>query len=183
MKKEMRKQILEKRNSLTKEEIKEKSKIIKKKLFSSEEYQQAKTVSFFVSFGSEVDTHDMIKEALKEKEVCVPIVQGDYIILSKINDFDDLDKKGKYGILEPSSIIEVDKELVDLIIVPGVAFDKKGHRIGYGKGYYDSLLIDYKGNTIGLCFSLQLISKVPVKEHDVRVKKVITEKEIIPIHQ
>ena len=181
MKKEMRKQILEKRNSLTKEEIKEKSKLIEEKLFSLPEYKKAKTVSFFVSFGSEVDTHDMIKEALKEKEVCVPVVQGDYIALSKINGLGDLDKEGKYGILEPSSIIEVDKEMVDLIIVPGVAFDKKGYRIGYGKGYYDNLLRDYKGNTIGLCFALQMIGKVPVKEHDVRVKKVITEKEIIYI--
>jgi len=175
MKKEMRKQILEKRNSLTKEEIKEKSKIIKKKLFSSEEYQQAKTVSFFVSFSSEVDTHDMIKEALKEKEVCVPVVQGDYMVLSKINGFGDLDKQGKYGILEPSSVIEVDKELVDLIIVPGVAFDRRGYRIGYGRGYYDKVLKDFNGKTIGLAFSLQIVDSIPAEEHDIKVDRVITE--------
>ena len=139
------------------------------------EYKKAKTVSFFVSFGSEVDTHDMIKEALKEKEVCVPVVQGDYIALSKINGLGDLDKEGKYGILEPSSIIEIDKELVDLIIVPGVAFDKKGYRIGYGRGYYDKLLKEFNGKTIGLAFSLQIVNKIPKEEHDIRVDKVITE--------
>lgn len=176
MKTNIRKQILEKRDSLTEKEIKEKSKSIGEKLFSLPEYKKAKTVSFFVSFGSEVNTHEMIKEALKEKEVCVPVVKDNEIILSKINDFSDLDKKGKFGILEPSSIIEVDKELVDLIIVPGVAFDKNGYRVGYGKGYYDNLLRDYKGNTIGVCFGLQMIDNVPVKEHDVKVKEVITEK-------
>ena len=175
MKQAIRKQILKERDSLTEKEIKEKSKSIEEKLFSLPEYKKAKTVSFFVSFGSEVDTHNMIKEALKEKEVCVRVVQGDYIVLSKINGFGDLDKQGKYGILEPSSVIEVDKELVDLIIVPGVAFDRRGYRIGYGRGYYDNLLRDYKGNTIGLCFGLQIIGKVPVKEYDVKVKKVITE--------
>ena len=174
MKQELRKKILEKRNSLAKEEIKEKSKIIKEKLFSSGEYKQAKTVSFFVSFGSEVNTHEMIKEALKGKEVCVPVVKNNQIILSKINDFSDLGKKGKYGILEPSSIIEIDKELVDLIIVPGVVFDKKRYRIGYGKGYYDNLLKDYSGKTIGLAFSLQIVDSIPAEEHDIKVDRIIT---------
>ena len=175
MKQAIRKQILKERDSLTEKEIKEKSKLIEEKLFSLPEYKKAKTVSFFVSFGSEVYTHDMIKEALKEKEVCVPVVQGDYILLSKINGFGDLDKQGKYGILEPSSIIEIDKELVDLIIVPGVAFDKKGYRIGYGRGYYDKLLKEFNGKTIGLAFSLQIVNKIPKEEHDIRVDKVITE--------
>ncbi len=73
MKQINRRVILKKRDRLTKEEIKEKSKIIKKKLFSLPEYKKAKTIMFFVSFGSEVYTHDMIKEALKSKTVCIPI--------------------------------------------------------------------------------------------------------------
>ena len=180
MKQKLRKEILEQRDSLAREEIINKSNIIKQTLFSLGEYKLAKTICFFVSFNSEVNTHNMIKEAIKEgKTVCVPTATDHTLIMSKINDFNDLNKKNKYGILEPSKLNKIKKEEVDLIIVPGTVFDKECHRIGYGKGYYDSLLKGYKGLSIGICFDLQIIDKVPRNEWDEKINMIITEKRMI----
>ncbi len=180
MKQKLRKEILEKRNKLTSKQITSKSDKIKRILHSIPEFKLAKSVCFFVSFSSEVDTHNMIKEAIKEgKEVCVPIATDHTLILSKLKSFKDLNKKNKYGILEPSKLNKVDKKEVEIIIVPGTVFDKKGHRIGYGKGYYDGLLKGYKGLSIGICFDLQIVDEVPRNEWDEKVNIIITEKRII----
>ena len=170
----LRKAFLNKRNKLNKEEIKSKSKIIKEKLFSSKEFKKAKSVCFYVSFKSEVFTHEMIKEALKTKKVSVPIVKKDTLIISKIGSFKDLNKSNKYDNLEPSKIKEIKK--VDLIIVPAIVFDKKRYRIGYGKGYYDRLLKKINTKTIGLTFSSQIIEKIPIDDFDIKVNKVISDK-------
>ena len=175
MKQEIRKQTLEKRNSLTKDQIIEKSKKIKEKLFSSHSYKTAKTIMFYVSFGSEVSTEEMIKEALEEKKVCVPITEDHTIIPSLIEKYEDLDKKGKYNILEPSIMKKINKDNIDLVIVPGVAFDKELHRIGYGKGYYDKFMKDIKAKKIGLAFSEQIVELTPKDEWDVKLDKVISE--------
>jgi 5-formyltetrahydrofolate cyclo-ligase len=95
--------------------------------------------------------------------------------------WDDL-LSGTYGILEPSGSNgnEVESAALDLIIVPGVVFDRRGNRIGHGKGYYDQLL--RKTSTIisiGLLFECQLVNYIPVEEHDVRVRKIITEKRVL----
>lgn len=175
MKQINRRVVLRKRNRLSKEEIIKKSKIIKEKLFSSEEYKKAKTIMFYVSFGSEVDTIDMIKESLISKTVCVPVVKEGSIIPSTIEDIKELNKKNRYSILEPSKIKKIDKKDIDLVIVPGIVFDKNNHRIGYGKGYYDNFLKDFKGKRIGLAFSLQILEIIPKDEWDVKLDKVISE--------
>ncbi len=183
MKQKIRKAILEERNKLTEKDIKEKSKQIKSKLFSLPEFKKAKTVMLFASFGTEVFTHDMIKEALKHKQVAVPVVKGDNLIASKIIDFNDLNKKSKFGILEPSKIKEVDINEIDLVIVPGVAFDCAGYRIGYGKGYYDKFLNDFEKEKVALAFELQIQKELPNEDHDVVVDKIVTEKRIIRCDQ
>ena len=175
MKQISRRVILKKRNRLSKEQITEKSKIIKEKLFRTQEYKKAKIIMFYVSFGSEVETMEMIKESLKDKTVCVPIVKGDEMAASIIKNTKELNKRNQYGILEPSPIKEIKKEDIDLVIVPGVAFDKRNHRIGYGKGYYDKFLKGYKGKTIGLAFSLQILEIIPNSEWDVKLDKIISE--------
>ncbi len=170
-----RRVILKKRNRLSKPEIIEKSKVIKEKLFSSPEYKKAKTVMFYASFGSEVYTLDMIKEALKNKNICVPVVKGLIIVPSTIKNIKDFNKKNKYGILEPSKTKRIDKENIDLVIVPGVCFDKLNHRIGYGVGYYDNFLKSFKGKKIGLAFKMQILEIIPCCAWDVRLDKVISE--------
>lgn len=175
MKQISRRVILKKRNRLSKKEIIEKSKIIKEKLFDSKEYKKSKTIMFYVSFGSEVDTIEMIKESLKNKKVCVPVVKESDLISSLIKNIKELNKKNRYGILEPSKINKVDKKDIDLVIVPGIVFDRQNHRIGYGKGYYDNFLKDFKGKTIGLAFKLQILEIIPKDEWDVKLDKIISE--------
>lgn len=170
-----RRVILKKRNRLNKTEIIKKSESIKKKLFNSIEYKKAETVMFYASFGSEVHTLDMIKEALKDKTVCVPVVKDHLIFASTIKSLNDLDKKDKFGILEPSKINKIDKRKIDLVIVPGVCFDKLNHRIGYGIGYYDGFLKGFKGKKIGLAFKIQILEVIPCCAWDVTLDKVISE--------
>ena len=179
MKPILRKQLLEKRNALGKAEYVEKSRQIKEKLFSLPDFKDAKTVAFYVSFNNEVFTHDLIKETLKNKKVVVPKVKENRLVLCEIRSFADLDEKDQFGILQPSNGKEIQKENVDLIIVPGVGFDKNGHRLGYGYGYYDRFLETVTIPTAGLAFELQLVEKLPVYDHDVRLGKIITEKRIL----
>jgi len=183
MKEKLRKEIIEKRIKQSKEENKRKSKEIKEKLFNLKEYKDAETILFYVSYNGEVFTHDMIKEAIENKTVIVPITNKDdcSLTLSELRSWDDLETSC-YGILEPRKecIKEVSIDEIDLIIVPGVVFDIKGNRIGHGKGYYDKLLRNTKGITkIGLSFEFQIVENIPIEKHDISMDKIITEKRII----
>ena len=179
MKNQLKASIIEKRNSLTKEEIIDKSKKIRNNLFNLEQYKKSKTIMFFVSFNSEVDTHDMIKESLKNKTVIVPKVAHHEIEPSVIIDFDNL-IPGKFEILEPIEAMKIAYKNIDLVIVPGIVFDKEGHRIGYGFGYYDKFLRKVpKVIKVGLCFDFQLVDKIPREMHDVPVDMVVTEKRVV----
>ena len=178
MKQLIRKLILKKRNSLPEKKLLSFSERIKASLFSAKEYQSAKAVMFYVSFNKEVSTHKMIIESLKTKIGIVPKCVKNEIVPHKIQSFSEL-KKGTLGILEPKTKKVFPKEKIDLIIVPGIAFDKRGFRIGYGKGYYDRFLKNIKAMKIALVFEFQVIEKVPNHEKDVPVDKIITEKRII----
>lgn len=173
-KNKLRKQILEKRNSLSTEEVESRSKIIIEKLKQEKDYKKAKTVMFYVSKGNEVQTHDIIKEAIKTKKIIVPKVTDKGLICCEITDFDNM-KYSCLGVLEPKGEMVCDISKIDLIIVPGIAFDKRCHRIGYGKGFYDSLLKNAKCKKIGLAYNFQIVDKIPVDEWDERVDKVISD--------
>jgi len=180
MKTQLKGSILEKRNSLSKSEILEKSNKIKSSLFDLESYKKSKTAMFFVSFGSEVNTHDIIKESIGRKTLVVPKVIEHEIEPSVILDFDSLIPSGKFGILEPIEIMKIAYKNIGLVLVPGIAFDKEGHRLGYGFGYYDKFLKKVpKAVKIGLCFDFQVVDKVPREEHDVAVDFIVTEERVI----
>ena len=184
MKDHIRKDMLAKRNALSDSEVFRKSEIIKQKLFVLDECIKAQTILFYVSYGNEVHTHDMVKECLNsEKQVVVPISnkQDATLFLSKLTSWGDLEP-GSYSILEPKkdSIKEASLESIDLVIVPGVAFDTKGHRIGHGRGYYDNLLNKpTKALKVGLAYDFQIVDQIPYECHDVPVNRIITENHII----
>ena len=188
MKQTLKQQILEKRTSLSREEIKEKSNKIKNNLFSLKEFNEAKNIMLYISFNTESDTQKIIRELLnkKEKIIVVPyVIKGDLRLhLSELKNINELEPK-TFGILEPKEmyIREFNPDKLDLVIVPGIAFDKKGHRIGYGYGYYDRFLktIKKKAVKIGLAFDFQLIENIPEEEHDVPMNIVVTDKEILRI--
>ena len=180
MKHQLKQLITEKRNSLSKEEILEKSEQIKYNLFNLEQYKKSKTVMFFVSFNSEVHTHEMIKEALKNKTVVIPKVEQHEIEPSIILDFDNLVPSSKLGILEPIEAMKIAYKNIDLVLVPGIVFDKHGHRIGFGLGFYDRFLQKVsKSIKVGLAFDFQVVDRIPHEEHDVPVNFIVTEKMVV----
>lgn len=179
MKNQLKELILAKRNSLSKQEIIEKSKKIVNSLLHLENYKKSKTIMFFVSFNNEVNTHDIIKSEIKNKIVIVPKVEHHEIEPSVIIDFDNL-ITAKFGILEPIETMKIAYKKIDLVLVPGIVFDKEGHRIGYGFGYYDKFLRKVpKAIKIGLAFDFQIVDKIPREMHDVSVDMIITEKRVI----
>lgn len=171
-KKELREHMKNIRNSKTLENKTVEDRHIFNEVIMSKYYIEAETIMTYVSFGSEVDTLCIIKHALENnKIVCVPkiinIRQGMKAI--KIENLGDL-VKNKIGILEPVNFDnEIEAKDIDLFLVPGLAFDKSGGRIGYGAGYYDRFLKASKVNSIkmGLAYNSQLIDRVPMTENDV----------------
>ncbi len=186
-KESLRAEIKAKREKLLAEEVKEKSRLIKEKLFSLPEFKSAHTVAFYADLkeSKEVETGEMIKESLEMgKRVLIPITDliGKKLVFSEIRKLEDL-SPGTFDILEP--IPELRKilpyEAIRLIVVPGVAFDLHGHRIGYGLGFYDRCLskLTRYVTKIGLAFELQIVDKLPREDHDIKLNKVITEERII----
>ena len=185
-KEEIRRDILKKRHSLSKDYIKNKSQQIFLKLAESVEYINSRNIMFYVATRNEVQTEDIIKTSIKMgKNISVPIILPEYINLapSKIFDFDVELEKGKKGILEPKKEYYrlFPPENIDLMIIPGVAFDLSGNRIGRGFGYYDNFLKKIRSSTkiIALAFEMQIVEKIITDKNDIPVHKIITEKRII----
>lgn len=161
-----------------KEDIRErKSRIIKRKLLRTKEFIKAKRVMFYIALDGEVNTGEMIKEARKlNKIVAVPVCKKNRITIRPCILGNNMSlQKGPYGVCEPAVKKSINPEELDLVIVPGVAFDKKGNRLGRGKGCYDRFLKTLPDDTpsIGLAFAFQILPSVPVHRHDVAVKKLI----------
>jgi 5-formyltetrahydrofolate cyclo-ligase len=153
-----------------------KSKIIKDKLFRALVFKKAKTIMFYISFDGEVDTQEMIKEAQKiGKTVTVPVCESNRTIRPCILQHKAKLKKGLYGICEPAIKRFIKAENLDLVVAPGVAFDKKGSRLGRGKGYYDNLLkkLSRKATSVGLAFDFQILPFVPATITDAAVHRII----------
>ena len=181
MKHKIRSHIREKLNSHSDLEKSRKSGIIKNRLFNEEAFKEAKVVMFYVSLKDEVSTMSMIDEAIKiGKRVCVPVIikEEKRLIAGEIKSrIADLECQ-HFGIYQPKAghVKEVPLEDIDLIIVPGVAFDKKNMRLGRGHGYYDRFLcaVPNKTRTVGLAFDFQVLEDLPQDSHDIPVWKTIT---------
>ncbi|MCY6957682.1 5-formyltetrahydrofolate cyclo-ligase [Clostridium brassicae] len=178
-KKEIRDYVKIKRNELKLEEKNKFDKRIFNKLIESEDYSKAKNIFIYVSFEGEVDTYRIIKHAFKNhKRVYVPKVISKELGMKavEIKTLKDL-KIGAYGIYEPDSFDNaVDENIIELVIVPGVAFDLSGGRVGYGGGFYDRFLKKLSPNAakFALAYDFQLMNEVVMKEHDIRVDRIIT---------
>ena len=185
-KKKLRKKIIALRDNLPLEEREKKSKSIHTRLFSLPEFVSANTLAFYVSFKSEVLTETMIRKSLSlGKVVVVPITDlaNRRLKLSRIIDYTDDLTPGTWGILEPKPdrIKLIALKEIDLVITPGVVFDKKGCRIGYGGGFYDGLLksLQKEKVPVALAFELQMVEEVPVDNRDEPVDIIVTEKRVI----
>jgi 5-formyltetrahydrofolate cyclo-ligase len=156
---------------------------ILQRLAESPEYARAETLLLYLSFRSEVGTQDFPRQAWSDgKRVVVPYCAGDQLGLFRLDSPDEL-APGTLGILEPGprwrgrADRAVGAEELDLVVVPGLAFDRQCGRIGYGKGYYDRLLRRVRADAalLAVAFQCQIFAAVPVTAGDVRVDQVITE--------
>ncbi|MFA9397881.1 MAG: 5-formyltetrahydrofolate cyclo-ligase [Clostridiaceae bacterium] len=186
-KNEIRKLILNKRNNLTTETKKKWDTSIYNKLTTNIQFTNANTIFTYVNFNNEIDTLKIIDVALKSnKTLCVPKVNkiDKEISAYSINSTADLEK-GYFGILEPkNSCPLVSKENIDLILLPGLAFDINGNRIGYGGGFYDKYLEDLNENTykIALSYEFQILESIPFDHFDKKANEIITNKKTILIY-
>ncbi|MFH0948823.1 MAG: 5-formyltetrahydrofolate cyclo-ligase [Elusimicrobiota bacterium] len=198
----IRKKIIKIRKSVDSKTVASNSRKILIKLFRMKEFRQAKKVMFYSSFGNEVDTRWMIEKSLKfGKQVFLPKVIEDKIVPIQIENLKNL-VRGKFGIYEPQTTFRQGdpattsnfelrtSNFFDVVIVPGVAFDKNCNRLGFGGGYFDRFLKMQKAINpalpkgffrkgwlkIGLAHSFQIVQKIPVSKKDVPMDFVITEK-------
>lgn len=175
----LRNKILEIRDSLNNNEKELIDNKIFNELINTDLYKRSINIFIYISFSNEINTRNIIEKAFKDKKnVFIPKVYKDDKLMKaiKLNSIDEL-KKNSMGILEPiddSNYIE--KENIDLIVVPGVVFDKECNRIGYGGGYYDRYLKDIKSkkNKIALAYDLQIVDKIESEVHDIKVDYIIT---------
>lgn len=187
MKEIVRMQNLSKRNSLSKQEVKKKSLLIEENLLRLPEFEKAESAMFYYGIDNEVETQNLIEKALQAgKKVFLPVTDfaKRKITPTEISSLESL-QKTKKGLLEPKSGKEAKATDLDIIIVPGIAFDRQGSRIGTGRGFYDNLLrrVSTKIPLVGLCFEENLEESLPHESHDVKMDIVVTDKAVVRCKQ
>ncbi|MBQ8109626.1 MAG: 5-formyltetrahydrofolate cyclo-ligase [Clostridia bacterium] len=176
-KKALRRAIGEKKRALSPEQIEARSRVLADRLFATEPYKACASLYAYLSFNQEVRTRAIIERAWADgKRVAVPKVIGDDIVFIWIDSFDSLAPQGAFNITEPIEDGPVADDKTALVLMPGLAFDREGHRVGYGGGYYDRFLEKEKSHPlVALCYDFQMFDQLEVEEHDVPVDAVITD--------
>jgi len=160
---------------------------IQQSAISLPELESAERVMVYVGSRSEVETRHLIDELLRlDKTLFVPWCDGDELRLFRLQSINEL-QPGAFGIPEPKHELrllpdrQIDSAKIDVVFLPGLAFDAQGGRLGQGKGYYDRLLESVSQNCIliGLAFDVQLIEEVPTEPHDIKMDLIVTESEVI----
>ncbi|SNZ09645.1 5-formyltetrahydrofolate cyclo-ligase [Persephonella hydrogeniphila] len=177
MKSIIRNEILTRR--ISHKNAEEDSKKIAQKFINLPQLKKAKNILLYYPHKNEVDTRPIIDHLLNSKTInlFLPKVQDQELIPVRIKDLSSL-KKGYAGIMEPEGE-SISPEKIDIIVVPAIAFDKRGHRIGYGKGYYDRFLKKTKALKVGVAYDFQIVDKLPYEQHDIPVDLIITPTRII----
>lgn len=175
-KKAFRREIAAKKRAMTIDEIKEASARLAEKLFASDYYKNAHSIYAYLSYNQEVRTESIINRALRDgKRVAVPKVFGDDMKFLWIDSLLDI-APGAYNIPEPiADGPEADDECA-LILMPGLAFDPEGHRLGYGGGFYDRYLaVHHHHKLVALCYDFQMFDHLETEAHDIPVDLVIAD--------
>lgn len=136
-------------------------------------WQAAQTVCLYWSLPDEVQTHALCRQAALEKTVLLPVVRGDDLVLRRFTGDDCLSSDNAFHIGEPTGEDWQDLEHIDLVLVPGVAFDSQHHRMGRGRGFYDRMLPGIPAFKMGICFDFQLFDTIPTDPFDVPVDDLI----------
>ena len=175
-KQEIRKKYKSLRNEMSSQEVKEKSNQICQNFISSNLFQQAERIMAYAPLGNEVDIRPVIEEGWRQqKRIVFPKVFGDTMRYFEISSFSQL-KEGTFHVMEPVETNPVDWEEA-LVFVPGVAFDRQGNRMGYGKGYYDRFFEEKTDCVkVGVAYELQVANHLPTEENDLPMEYLVTEK-------
>lgn len=176
-KKALRIEIRQLKRACPLEERRRKSLSVWEAVERDEVFQQAETVLAYWSMDDEVYTHDFVNKWAGSKTLLLPCVKGDELELRYFDGEERLQPGEGYAIPEPVGELFTDWGKIDLILVPGVAFDKFGNRLGRGKGYYDKVLKQTEAYKLGVCFDFQLVERVPVEPHDVKMDRVVASGE------
>jgi 5-formyltetrahydrofolate cyclo-ligase len=184
-KRTLRQHILARRRSLSHDQWQDASQKAQQQLVSLEEFRHAYCIALYAPTRNETDTAAILVEAFEAgKRVLYPAVCGERMVFRQVEGLESF-TAGSFGILEPCSTgCDHQADEPDLIVVPGVAFDLFGHRIGYGKGFYDRFLQHPGRNAhlIGMCHDFQLIDgPIPAEGHDIRMELIVTDQRIIRI--
>lgn len=173
-KKELRRSIREKKRAMTEAEIEARSAKLAELFFQSEAYKSAKTIYGYLPYNQEVRTVPMLEQALRDgKRVAVPKVCGEEMKFLLLEDLSKVEK-GYAGIPEPIADGPVADDKTALVLMPGLAFDPQGHRIGYGGGFYDRFLAAEPNHpTLALCYDFQLLPELETEAHDIPVDYVL----------
>ena len=176
-KKALRREIGAKKRALTPDQIESRSAVLAEKLYETAQYKAARSLYAYLSFNQEVRTNPIIERAWADgKRVAVPKVIGRDMVFIWIDSFDGLAPQGAYNITEPITDGPVADDVTALVLMPGLAFDPAGHRVGYGGGYYDRFLARETGHPlVALCYDFQLLEHLDVEDHDVPVDCVLTD--------
>ncbi len=173
-KKLLRRRIREQKKQLSEGYIQETSRKLAELFFATEYYQKAKTIYGYLPYNQEVRTVPILEQALRDgKKVAVPKVYGDtmrFIFLDDLTAVAD----SSMNIPEPVADGPVAQDETALVLMPGVAFDKQGNRMGYGGGFYDKFLAQEPNHpTVALCYALQMVEEIPTEDYDVPVDCVL----------
>jgi len=182
-KRSLRQQMLARRRSLGQAEWHASSRMAQQNLLSLEEFRRAACIALYAPTHNETDTALLLETAFETgKRVLYPAVCGENLVFRQVEGLECLNH-GCFGILEPCFTgLDHQADEADLIVVPGVAFDPGGHRIGYGKGFYDRFLSHpgLSAELVGLCHDFQLIDgALPADQHDIRMDLVVTDRRIV----
>ncbi|MDF2868792.1 MAG: 5-formyltetrahydrofolate cyclo-ligase [Anaerocolumna sp.] len=184
IKEEIRQVIRRQKASLSKDVIDLQSSLIREQFLALKEYKESSQIILYAAFNQEVNTLPLIRQALLDgKKVALPRVMKDNIEFYYISSLTDL-AESSFGIPEPEPVDKLEWEKgSNLILVPGLAFDKQGNRIGYGKSYYDRYFGAHRESFLKICFAygFQVYEEIPFETHDVKIDILITEDGVLRI--
>ncbi|MGC8864276.1 MAG: 5-formyltetrahydrofolate cyclo-ligase [Bacteroidales bacterium] len=175
LKKAIRQSIKARKKALSTEEALARSALIFEKVEQIPVFQAAQTLLAYWALPGEVQTQDFILKWYQQKTILLPVMNGEELLLRPFTGLQQMQVSNPLGIAEPTGENFTQLEHIDLVIVPGVAFDHQNNRLGRGKAYYDRLLSRMKTFRLGVCFQFQIFDQIPVSSHDIPMDMVLTD--------
>lgn len=175
LKKALRQIVNARKKALKTEEALARSAVILEKVEQLPVFQKAQVILAYWALPGEVQTQDFILKWYQQKMILLPVMDGENLLLRPFNGIQNMQVINTFGISEPTGENFTQLDRIDLVIVPGVAFDRQNNRLGRGKAYYDRLLSQMKTFRLGVCFQFQLFDQIPVSAHDIPMDLVLTD--------